>query len=231
MKRSDAQIFILSHKKEDFVIDNDLFTPIEVGAYYNDIPQYNLRDNLNEDNISKLNPIYLEQTGVYYIYKHLADNYKYIGLNQHRRQFDVSEDADFDELFSQYKIILHKEDLPASIIMQYYMAHNIDDLDLVLKIILEKDNSYSDIINQLNYINFLFTNASYITTSDVFKDYCSFYFDVMSKFLKEKNIYNIEDAIKYGKEISEDPDKVILNDDFKKLTTSDIYQARLCGYL
>ena len=132
MKRNDIQIYIMSHHKENYVLDNELFTPIESGSYYNNIPQYKLRDNANIDNISYLNPCFMETTALYYIYKHLVDNYTYIGVNQHRRQFDLKPYTDFHNIFTQYKVICHREKLWQGLQENYNILHNPNDIKTIL---------------------------------------------------------------------------------------------------
>ena len=229
-KRKDIQIYILSHKKENFIIDNSLFTPIEVGSYYNNKnPIYNLRDNDYLDNISYLNPIFLEQTGTYYILKHLLKDQKYIGVNQHRRIFDFNENTNFDEIFSKYKVILHKDYLywAAPVERHYNLFHNIEDLVELENIINDKFQNYKDSFEKLKKLNWIYTNCCIITTKEIFKDYFNFYFNISWEFIKRKNLYTIDNIYNYGKYIVEKYKSV----NSKNRKHNYKYQSRILGYL
>lgn len=226
MKRKDIQIFILSHKKEDFVLDNNLFTPVETGSYYNEIPSYELRDNDKIDNISYLNPCFLENTGLYYVYKYLSDDYDYIGINQHRRQFNLQENMDFSNIFIKYKIICHKENLRINVKKHYDTCHNIDDLNTVCDIIINDYPEYKNAVNKLNNITYLYTNCCFITDKETFKDYCNFFFDIIWKYLKKKNLYSLNKIMDYGIRIAYKKEKA-----YDKLLKNYIYQSRIAGYL
>lgn len=234
-KRTDAQIYILSHKKEDFILDNRLFTPIELGAYYNKEPIYDLRDNDDIDNISYLNSIFLEQTGTYYIYKHLLEGKKYVGINQHRRQFDFAEDTNFDDIFSKYKVILNKTTiLPLRVKIHYEIFHNIDDFNEIEDIVSCNFPEYKDSFEKLKELNFLYANSCIVAPVNVIKDYFDFYFSIAWEFIKRKKLYNIDNIYEYGKNIvalrqakNDDNKKRYYNkklDDYK-------YQMRILGYL
>lgn len=228
MKRNDIQIYIMSHHKENYVLDNELFTPIESGSYYNNIPQYKLRDNANIDNISYLNPCFMETTALYYIYKHLVDNYTYIGVNQHRRQFDLKPYTDFHNIFTQYKIICHREKLWQGLQENYNILHNPNDIKTILDIIKQNYPEYTNTIKNINSIRYLYTNDCFITTKEIFKDYCKFFFNIIWKYISINNLFNVNDIMKYGQTIA---DKKKLDGHKEQKTINGIYQSRIVGYL
>lgn len=233
-KREDVQIYILSHKKEDFILDNSLYTPIELGAYYNDgDPIYDIRDNDDIDNISYLNPIFLEQTGTYYIYKHLLKNQKYIGINQHRRQFEFDENTNFDVLFDKYKVVLYKYDFyPYEVKKVYALLHNINDFIELENIIHDNYSSYNESLEKLKKLNYIYANCCIVTSNEIFKDYFNFYFNIAWEFIKRKKLYNTEAIFNYGKQIADNKKRIYSKYyDYSELCYNDKYQMRILGYL
>ena len=65
-KSKEVQIYIIGHKEVDYGYwDNSIYTPLQVGGgmYKQFLP---LRDNTG-DNIAEWNPIYAENTGIYWL--------------------------------------------------------------------------------------------------------------------------------------------------------------------
>ena len=99
-----GEFSILCYHKKNFQLLNDsVVTPLQVGAAFN----YNicdLKDNTG-DNISDKNYFYVENTGIYWIWKNIKD-VKYKGQMQYRRPLEgVNENMDFDKIFSEYDVI------------------------------------------------------------------------------------------------------------------------------
>ena len=101
-----SKIIVCAHKK-DFVMNNELYIPLQVGKSVSKIDLGFLGDDTG-DNISAKNPYFCELTGLYWAWKNLKD-VDYIGLAHYRRYFDFMnggyvsyKDADFSEMYSSY---------------------------------------------------------------------------------------------------------------------------------
>ena len=78
-KRKDAQIYELVYKPVDYDLwDNQLYTPLQVGAERTGFDIVPLKDNTG-DNISSNNDFYSEATGTYWIWKN-APHTKYVSM-------------------------------------------------------------------------------------------------------------------------------------------------------
>lgn len=229
-KRKDAQIYILSHEKKNWIRNDSLFTPVEVGSYYNHDRQYDIRDNDNIDNISYLNPLFLENTGVYYVYKHLIDRQdKYVGINQHRRIFNIPEDMDFDEEFEHCDLIAHAYGMPMSVRSQYGLYHNIDDLDFMCSLVKEMYPKYGAYINDLYGYKLFLGNCCFVMRKEDFIEYFGMFFDLAYEFMKRKNLMNIEDVYKYCEKTCEIKKAIFKNSTEPSCNVK--YQSRIIGYL
>ena len=106
-KSKDIQIFTLCYQKKNYHFLNDgVITPLQVGAI-NGFNVCDLKDNTG-DNISHQNYFYIENTGLYWIWKNVKDA-KYKGQMQYRRPLEgVNDTMDFEDIFSKYKVITCK---------------------------------------------------------------------------------------------------------------------------
>ena len=142
-KRKDVKIFMLCDHRVDFLVDDEVITPLECGADVKDNDVCKVKDNTG-DNISAYNEFYLENTGVYWIWKNVKGA-KYKGQTQYRRQFRGLSYLDFDKVFSNYDVIVADPlDLPktfkhptCTVEFHYKVAHNIRDLNILKEIIEE----------------------------------------------------------------------------------------------
>ena len=135
---SKSKIIVCAHKK-DFVMDNELYMPLQVGKATSKV-DLGFQGDDTGDNISAKNPNYCELTGLYWAWKNLKD-VDYIGLAHYRRYFDFMnggyvsyKDADFSEIYGSYSnplevlgdydIILPKPSrMEASVGYDYIYAH------------------------------------------------------------------------------------------------------------
>ena len=84
-----AKIY-LSYFNDSQRIENEVLTPIQVGADISSVDLNMLKDN-SGDNISDLNPFYCEMTGVYWAWKN-DEASDYVGAFHYRRLFDFNID-------------------------------------------------------------------------------------------------------------------------------------------
>ena len=228
IKRVDAQIFVLTHKKAD-VKDNLLFTPILGGAAASHIFDYDLRDDLGE-NISYLNSLYCENTSTYWIFKHMNDpRLKYIGQCAYRRMFDIDEYTDFDKIFKDYDIILPKALVcgDGTIIDNYKEWHSLSDLEDMFGLIEEKYPDYKEDIVKFREQTTLYNGNAFIMKREDYIAYCEFLFPLASEWLIRHNISNLADVDKYVS-------KKFRNGEYQKFDIEEeaiYYQKRIIGFL
>ena len=85
-----SKIIVCAHKN-DFVLSNDVFRPLQVGKAQSAV-NFGFDGDDTGDNISHKNPNYCELTGLYWAWKNMTD-YDFVGLAHYRRYFDFSKNA------------------------------------------------------------------------------------------------------------------------------------------
>lgn len=238
-KRKDVQLFMLCDHHVDYLMDNEVITPLECGADVHDNNVCALKDNTG-DNISVLNEFYLENTGVYWIWKNVKDA-KYKGQTQYRRQFKHIELFDFEKIFEKYDVIVPEplnlphifDDPGCTLEFHYKVSHNIKDL-LILEDIIKDlyPDYYEDYCKYIkNGFNIIYSNG-FIMKSKDYDDYCEMLFNILNEYIKRQNFTSIDDIRQYvikGYENNEFPDwtahqGVSMKDKIK-------YQMRIGGSL
>ena len=212
-KNKDIQIFSLCYSRKNFkFLDDKVVTPLQVGAA-NGTNVCNLKDN-TEDNISMLNFFYVENTGIYWIWKNVNDA-DYIGQMQYRRPLSgVNETMNFEEIFDKYDVITcepfnHPENskptkdqpmcIPANTVEEGYKFSNcIDDL-YILEIAIkhfhpEYAKDYDKYIK--NGENLYYSNG-FIMKSEDYNRYCEFLFDCLTHYLDMAHIHTQEELIEH----------------------------------
>lgn len=247
MKREDVKVFQLCHKQVEYgFIDDDVVTPLEVGADICDNNVCVTKDNTG-DNISALNEFYTEDTGLYWIWKNV--NCRYKGQMQYRRRLAGISGLDFDDIFEEQgmrAIVAYPMDLAWLYYMpeltletQYLIAHNIKDLYLMEEIIKEWWPDYAEDYDR--YIkhgkNILYSNGFVMRQSD-YDHYCAMLFSMLYEWLWRKGFLNERDMIEQVKKYVRDS---ILAGDISNATMdvfhrSDMdycikYQSRIGGSL
>ena len=204
MKRTDVQVFMLCNRNVPYLIDNEIITPLQCGTSVVDNNVCQLKDNTG-NNISHLNEFYLENTGVYWIWKNINDA-KYKGQMQYRRQFANLQYYDFDKIFQDHDIIVAEplnlpstfNDPKCTLEFHYKVAHNKRDLDVLEDIINEKYPEYQD--DYIKYIkngqNILYS-CGFIMKSEDYDKYCQILFDIIEEYRKRMNLHNILDVKNY----------------------------------
>lgn len=200
MKKSkDVKIFLLCYEKKEFeLLDDAVVTPLQVGATRSGLDVCKLKDNTGE-NISEKNYFYIENTGIYWIWKNVKD-VKYKGQMQYRRRLSgIDEDFDFDRIFSEYNVITMEPYnyptnskpkfagdtyIPAKTVETGYKFSNsgfdIQRLELIIKQLHpEYANSYDKYIK--NGENLYYSNG-FILKSEDYDRYCEFLFNVLGEF-------------------------------------------------
>lgn len=157
-----------------------------------------------------------------YQYKYVYDSLdipSYIGFCHYRRYFSFMDEI---PTLDGDKVIVTKPMVFNGTVRQHYgLCHNIDDINLIEKIIRDKYPDYYDTCEKfLNGTYFIPCNM-FIMSSSRFKQYIEFIFGVMDEYLKIIK-YDIEGRINKNKY------KYIKN--FHPNNTFE-YQYRIGGYI
>lgn len=156
--------------------DQEPYIPIQVGGAETFLP---LRDN-EGDNIADLNPVYAENTAIYWIWKHSTADI--VGQCQYRRRIRIPEGA-FD---THDAVVSRHIKLGGSLKFQYSICHSKLDIDLAEKIIKEK---YPDYFSAWKYVmekNCLHYSNGFVMKRELYDDYCTFLFSFLADFFTEK---------------------------------------------
>ena len=239
MKRRDVQLFMLCNRNVPYLINNEIMTPLQCGTSIVDNNVCDLKDNVGE-NISHLNEFYLENTGVYWIWKNVTDA-KYKGQTQYRRQFKNLQYFDYDRIFSEYDIIVAEPlNLPSifgvdtcTLDFHYKIAHNERDLLVLEEIIRDKYPEYME-----DYTRFIkngeeiLYSCGFIMRSEDYDKYCEMLFDVLEEYRSRMKLFTIDDVKSYVLQCYD-------NDEYPNWTLNDDvtfewkvkYQMRIGGSL
>ena len=198
-KSKDTKIFMLCYEKKEFdLLDDAVVTPLQVGAARSGLDICELKDNTG-DNISEKNYFYIENTGIYWIWKNIKDA-KYKGQMQYRRRLDgIDENFDFDKIFDEYEVIAMEPYnypanskpkfagdmyIPAKTVEAGYKFSNsgydIQRLEVIIKQLHpEYTKSYDKYIK--NGEDLYYSNGFVMKTED-YDNYCEFLFKVLGEF-------------------------------------------------
>lgn len=203
-KRRDVQIYMLCYDKKEYeFIDDAVITPLQCGAA-NGKDVCTLKDNTG-DNISGLNYLFVENTGIYWIWKNVKDAC-YKGNMQYRRRLkDINENTDFDKIFADYDVICaepynYPENykwIPSNTVRGgYEFSHCVDDLDIMGEVVKELYPDYADdwdkyIVNGEN----LYYSSGFILPAEKYDEYCKFLFTCALNWMNKTGIHNKEDLI------------------------------------
>ena len=197
-KREDIQIYILSHREVPYGIwDNELYTPLQVGDAEDFL---SVRDDKGV-NISNLNPMYAELSGMYWVWKNTDTKYK--GQCQFRRRLEFPADYDFDSDFEQYRVItMQPLMLGTTLYNQYASCHSKKDMDLLEEIIDEDYPEYSGTFQSvIKRGSILYYSNGFIMPNGMYDMYCEWLFSVLGKF-RERMGWNTNEDVE--KDIAED---------------------------
>lgn len=223
MKRQDAQIYIYNHKALEYgVWDNELYTPIEVGAELRDPFMEQLRDNDEQDNISAANPLFAENTGLYYVWKHCHPD-KFKGVCQYRRRLEFPEDFDFETIFKDYDAIAATP-LHFPVRYQYTNCHSGTDMKYLEEVVKDLYPDYAaDFDNLINRGTTLYYSNGLIMRTEDFDAYCEWLFKILFGFVTARGWYSLDDARKTVREE--------IASGLRKNVRGENYQLQVCGFL
>ena len=145
-----------------------------------------------------MNWLFFENTGSYYIAKHI-NNKKYIGQCSYRRRLLFNKDFEFDTIFFNYDIILPKPyKWGKDMYNMYKSIHNIIDFENCLNIVNELYPEYSNEVNLAKNNNLmLYYSSGFIMTSEDYKKYFNWLFSIFNEFIKQYNLTTIDNVIRH----------------------------------
>ena len=224
---NDLNVWVLTHKKNKYDLNDVNHINLQVGAAITNEPSYDYRDNIGE-NISEKNPLYLETTGHYCVWKNFNTS-KYVGFEHYRRHFDLSK-KDIETILSVNEIILpRKMFFNTTLEEQYKNCHSHYDLNLCKEILFEKFPEYKESYEKyIEQGRFIYIANSFITTKENFNNLCEFIFSIFTEFEKRVGCKTIDEWRNHVKEHSVS----ICPEDHKRdgLNWVD-YQMRIFGFL
>ncbi|WP_102279268.1 DUF4422 domain-containing protein [[Lactobacillus] timonensis] len=199
-------VYVITHKKFSYDLPRG-YTPLLVGADYNQhVPGY-LNDNLGE-NISSKNKHFCELTGLYWIWKNTND--QHVGLVHYRRYFfshdwsrhtmllwsfifgktvsPISEGL-LTHFLEKYDWVVGTPDTinGESLGSQYKRSHYVGDLQLAYDAIKQLYPEYLSDFDQVIYHNNKMSSFNmFYTSRKQLNKYCQWLFDILFKL--EPNI-------------------------------------------
>ena len=198
-KRTDAQIYVLGHKPLEYgYYDNELYTPLQVGAYYN--PHFLPNTDDQGINIGQWNPVFAEATGLYWVAHNAPDTLLYIGNTQYRRRINFQPETDFDAIFNKCQIVCSEPlKMGITVYEQYCHCHTKAEIDMVKTVVQDLYPDYMDAWNQ--YIergNTLLYSTAFVMKREDYIKYADFYTTVSFETLKRMGLNTPEDVREYA---------------------------------
>ena len=150
--------------------------------------------------------MYNEYAGFYWIL-HNWEIKDYIGMFHYRRYYNFLDDVpDISKIFKYgFKIILNKRfplqynGVPMGNRDFYAIWHNVDDFDLMGKIVKENYPQYTDGWDRMSEAKFIYPSSLFIMPKELFKEYITYALDVMDKFNKARGCETPEQWLDYIK--------------------------------
>lgn len=201
-------IYVITHKFYSGIKHDKTYEPILVGAIDNKISWDGLKDD-EGDNISSKNTSFCELTGLYWIWKNTYESW--VGLCHYRRYFckhlimkkkTVLHQNDIERYLDDYDVVVPQKVwfMGRTAKMQYKRYHNVEDWKKMTDIIRNIYPEYEQDIVWFENEKSGYCYNMFITTREVFNEYCSWLFDILFELEKEINIekYGIYNRRIYG---------------------------------
>lgn len=209
MKADSVKILTAYHKKA-FLTDREPFYPIHAGRAISDDEWCKevLPGDDTGDNISDKNASYNELSAVYWAWKNydVIGNPDAVGLCHYRRFFifekrdgayyetDKTDGGIYEKikcdggnisaLLGDCDFVAPKPNVRKSVYANYNLAHRIEELDAVLRIINEQYPTFAEAADKYVRGKDAFYYNMFIFSKAVFFEYCEFIFGVLSEFEK-----------------------------------------------
>lgn len=208
-----TSIFVMTHKAYDEPKD-PVYRSLQVGRGSDNADKSlpYLGDDTG-DNISKLNWLYGELTGLYWLYKNYKESDN-VGICHYRR-FYVNDDGslynerDFERILSSYDIITSDRNISSdSVYDGYALSHNIDDLIACGRAIDELSPGYRKAFDEVLAGNSCCYANLCVMPHGLFDEYCGWLFAVFD--IASKDI-DVSDYDNYHKRVYGFLSEILLN--------------------
>lgn len=176
------KIYVVTHKHFEQCADKNLYEPLVVGAYKNNV-NYDTKDNTG-DNISVKNADYCELTGQYWIWKN--DDSDITGLTHYRRYFyknnHILTKGEILDILNDNEIIIgDKYHLTKTIFEVYKNSKLMPYLLELLTLIKREYPEYYDNFNMVLNQKYTYPCNMLICTKTIFDEYSAWLFEVLFK--------------------------------------------------
>lgn len=201
-KNDSIAVFVATHVSF-CVPDNPVYVPLHVGREGKDDLGY-IGDNIGE-NISQLNSLFGELTGLYWIWQNIAD-IEFLGLCHYRRYFlddhaRIMRRGDYLQLLAQYDVILPRHlECTDNYFSHYGRAHNEEDLKAVGRAIERVYPEYMDAFWKAMDGRIFYSGNLMVTSQKIFKEYARWLFSILFEASEEIDVSEYDDYHKrvYG---------------------------------
>ncbi|MBQ6138742.1 MAG: DUF4422 domain-containing protein [Methanobrevibacter sp.] len=192
MSNKKTKIYVVTHKKYDNIAENDVYTPLFVGAKDKESYGY-LRDDTG-DNISEKNQYYSELTGLYWMWKN--SDADIVGLNHYRRLLvngflgtgDLLKKEQIERDLEENAVIVSKRKKEIESVYDNFLLYvSKEDFLISCELFEEFYPEYKETFYKVLYGNDLFSYSIFVAYKDWFDSYCSWLFPYL--FELEKKIY------------------------------------------
>ena len=218
--KTKYKIYSCSYDGKDYSerFPNELYEQIDYKDCHNDL------DNLRL--------LYSELYHVYEIWKNrpLTD---YVGICHYRRFLDFNH-HELNDIFQRYDIIVPKAyNFGINVYKQYCRNFDEKNIKIIGAIIKKYYPDYLDVFCDFFNQNRFHSNSIMITSKKIFNDYCTWLFDILSKFTNHCKFMTMDDVKKY---IEENASKYHCEDGYhsvldKNSLGEDKYNEWLTNYL
>lgn len=175
--------------------NSPIYIPLHVGKEGKGDLGY-IGDNIG-DNISDLNFLYGELTGLYWIWKNIK-NLDYVGLCHYRRYFLNAENMvmnreNYLELLSKYDVIVPIHLTCKNSYKEHYgEAHNVYDLECVERAVARLYPEYLESFQKAMNGNIFYSGNLCITSLDILKDYANWLFNIFVEASEKIDVSNYD---------------------------------------
>lgn len=189
MSNKKTKIYVVTHKKYDNIAENDVYTPLFVGAKDKESYGY-LRDDTG-DNISEKNQYYSELTGLYWIWKN--SDADIVGLNHYRRLFvngflgsgDLLKKEQIEKDLEEYDVIVRRKKLSNSVYDFFRLFVSEEDLLISCELFEKFYPNYKETFNKVLKGKDFFICSLFISNKYWLDNYCSWLFPYLFELEKE----------------------------------------------
>lgn len=196
----NIKILVATHKEYKMPKDS-VYLPIHVGKAVSDLALPFIGDNTG-DHISSKNPNYCELTAIYWAWKNLDADY--IGLAHYRRHFvlrkpglfckdkfmKILSSTDVEHLLEKHSLVLPK---PRNYFIEtnyshFIHAHPAESMELTKQILKERYPAYLPSFEKAMNRTTAHRFNMFIMKKDLFHDYCSWLFSILSELEERLDI-------------------------------------------